>query len=737
VLAGNPHADSLGNAGIWHFYTEPAQGGGSGTVIPAGSTLARWQSETDPVRKKTLAEDVQKLLNEGPPAAKDHPDAVLYRQLSSLGGPLFVGASSAKPATPEAPAEGDPGAPAWGLDPSLFGHHPDGSAIEPTSLCVLAPSAIEVRLPADLVAGCELVATAVLHPAAGPEGSVQARILATPPDGLAGLRDDTPILVAAGGAASARIERAFEDFRRWFPAALCYSRIVPVDEVITLVLFHRDDEPLRRLMLDDAEAARLDRLWYELRFLSQDALEVVDAYAQLMEYATQDSDPRLFEPFRKPIQDEAAAFRKALLDAEAPQLDAVVAFAARAYRRPLTEAEDRELRGLYRTLREEELPHDEAIRLTLARVFVSPAFLYRIEEPAPGAAPAPVSDWELASRLSYFLWSSAPDDELRDLAASGRLRDPDVLASQARRMLADRRVRRWATEFACQWLHIYEFDTLDEKSERHFPTFGALRRDMYEEAIRFFTDLAQSDGSVLSIFDADHTYLNEPLAAHYGIPGVTGPEWRRVEGVRRHGRGGILGLAATLSKQSGASRTSPILRGNWVAEVLLGDKLPRPPKDVPQLPEDEAAIEGLTVRQLVEKHTQDPRCASCHVRIDPFGYALEGFDAIGRRREKDLADRPVDTHAKIRDGAEFDDIGGLRDYLLTTRRDAVMNQFCRKLLGYALGRGVQLSDEPLLGEIRQALEQHDHRLSAAVEAIVRSRQFREIRGRDSALADNP
>ena len=205
-----------------------------------------------------------------------------------------------------------------------------------------------------------------------------------------------------------------------------------------------------------------------------------------------------------------------------------------------------------------------------------------------------------------------------------------------------------------------------------------------------------------------------------------------MDGVRKYGRGGILGMSATLAKQSGASRTSPILRGNWISEVLLGDKLPKPPKEVPRLPEDEADTQ-LTVRQLVEKHTSDARCAVCHARIDPFGFSLEGFDAIGRRRLKDLGDRPIDTLARLKDGTEFDGLDGLRQYLLTKRRDDILRQFNRKLLGYALGRGVQLSDEPLLEEMQQRLEKSDYRFTAVVEAIVRSRQFREIRGRQAEV----
>jgi hypothetical protein len=324
-----------------------------------------------------------------------------------------------------------------------------------------------------------------------------------------------------------------------------------------------------------------------------------------------------------------------------------------------------------------------------------------------------------------------PDAELTSLAAAGKLHRPEVIKQQARRMLRDARVRRLATEFACQWLHVHDFDTLDEKSERHFPGFGDLRGPMYEESIRFFTDFFQSNRPVLAILNADYAFLNEPLARHYGIPGVTGNEWRAVSGMQKFSRGGILGQGAVLAKQSGASRTSPILRGNWVAEALLGDKLPRPPKDVPRLPEDEAT-EDLTVRQLTEKHTTDPRCAGCHSRIDAFGFALESFDAVGRHRERDLANHPIDDRSRVADGTPLDGFEGLRDYLLTKRRADFLKQFCRKLLGYSLGRSVQLSDEPLLKEMREKLAAQEYRIDAAIEVIVSSRQFREIRGKEMA-----
>jgi hypothetical protein len=408
----------------------------------------------------------------------------------------------------------------------------------------------------------------------------------------------------------------------------------------------------------------------------------------------------------------AAKFKEQKKAVIEPQKAAVLAFAEKAWRRSLTE---KEIAGLMAF----------EPRLMLVRVLTSPAFLYRGEK-APDKT-GPVNDWELATRLSYFLWSSAPDDELRALAMNGRLRDPEVLAAQARRMMKDAKVRRLATEFGCQWLHVRDVATLDEKSERHFPTFVSLRGDMQEEAVRFFMDLFQENRPVLSLLDADHTFVNGALAKHYGLD-AKGNDWRRVDGVRAKGRGGILGFASTLAKQSGASRTSPILRGNWLSEVVLGEKLPRPPKGVPILPEEAPA--GLTERQLIERHSADEKCAGCHRRIDPFGFALEGFDAIGRARGKDAAGLTIDTRTKLPNGTTIEGLDGLRAYLTTARGEDFLRQFSRKLLGYALGRSVQLSDQPLITSTLTRLKAGDHGVATAIESIVRSPQFREVRGRD-------
>jgi hypothetical protein len=616
----------------------------------------------------------------------------------------------------------------YGLDPQQFGRTPAGTLVDDANLVIRAPSVVELRLPASLLAGAEFVVSAGLHESAAEDAVVQLDVRTSAPDDPVHLLPGTPIVVRAGSPAEARVRTAMDEFRRLFPIAMCYARVVPVDEAVTLVLFHREDEHLERLMLNDAERAQLDRLWDELHYVSQDALRSEVALEQILEFATQDADPKKFDPVLKPIADAAAACRQRLVDTEPAHVTALVDFAGRAYRRPLRNDEAERLRALYQTLRAENIPHDEAIRLLLARVLTSPAFLYRLEEPGSGAEPSPVSGRELASRLSYFLWSSLPDEELKALADSGQLTDADTLLAQTRRMLADDRVRRLAIEFGCQWLHVRDFDQFDEKSVEHFPEFRDLRDDMYEESVRFFTDLFQHDRSILSLLDADHTFLNATLAAHYGIPGVEGDEWRRVDDVRKYGRGGILTQATVLATQSGASRTSPILRGNWVSETLLNERLPRPPPNVPQLPEQAPA--NLSERQLIELHSSVPECAKCHARIDPYGFALEGFDTIGRFRMADANGHAIDVRTKLNDGTHIDGLDGLRNYLGATRRDTFVRQYCRKLLGYALGRSVQLSDEPLLDDMLQRLDKSDYRFSVALETIVLSDQFRKIRGHD-------
>ena len=748
ILAGNPHSDRIGNQGVWHFYSEP-DSGEIKSIIPAGSLLGKWQNATDKTVREKLAGEVQGLLDKGTEGlATDSPDAVLYKQLTSLSGPLFSAARGELLANKTGVSEEQNSE--FGIDPNLFRLDQAAGPSSVTSLIRQAPSVLEFLVPADLVEGYEFVATGALHPEKGTEGTVQLQVLFDKPldlqqpaasgigekgtkstwsDGDMPLQYDAPILVSEGSRAKSRLLEQFDAFRQLFPAALCYTKIVPVDEVVTLTLFYREDDHLKQLMLSEEQVAKLDQLWDELHFVSQDAFALVDAYEQLWQFATQDADPSAFTPMRDGIIKRADEFKQQMLAAEPNHLQAVMDFANRAWRRPLTASESLELKKLYGILRAEELPHATAIRLLLSRVMVAPAFLYRGEAAAIGKTPGLVSNNELASRLSYFLWSSLPDRELQVAAASNELQEPAELRKQLNRMMSDGRMRRMAIEFGCQWLHIREFDKLDEKSEKHFPEFAELKSDMYEESILFFEDMFRNDGSVLNLLNADHTFVNARLAKFYGLDGVEG-DWKRVEGTRKSSRGGILSMASTLAKQSGASRTSPILRGNWVSEFLLGEKLPRPPKNVPVLPEDVPA--DLTERQLVERHSNDPACAKCHQRIDGFGYALEQYDTIGRLRSKDAHGFKIDTESVLRDGTKISGADGLREYLGTTRRNDFLQTFCRRLLGYAIGRAVQLSDKPLIDEMVKQLNANDYRISIAMNLIVESPQFRMIRGQGNA-----
>jgi hypothetical protein len=728
ILAGNPHGDAHGNAGVWKFSGEPE--GQSAATLAAGSLLARFATAASGEGRRGLAADVRSLLlAPDDTAAADSPDRESRRLLLALDSPVLARVLHEEAAGGAAKAA----AGTVGADPAKFGSGSGGPPVGPDDLRLRSGEEIAVTIPAALAADAELVSVVTLHPAAGPDAFVQPSIR---PEGAPahapGLSAGLPVVARPETAAWARLEQGFADFRRLFPRALCYARVVPVDEVVTLNVYYREDEELRRLVLDDAQAAEIDRLWDELFFVSQEPLAFKDAYEQLLGYASQDRADLLgpLNAMRPAIEARAAAFRERFAAAEPRHVDAVVAFAGRAFRRPLTQAEEGEIRRLYARLRQEEIPHDEAIRLSLARILVAPAFLYKLETPGPGTAATPVSGVELASRLSYFLWSSPPDAELLEAGESGRLADPDVLVAQTRRMLRDPRIRRLAAEFGTQWLHVHGFAAHDEKSPEAFPTFAAVRGGMEEETILFVADCFASDLPVTALFDADHTFVDETLARHYRIPDVSGTAWRRVDGVRKHGRGGILGLAAVLATQSGASRTSPILRGNWLSETILGERLPKPPKDVPVLAETPPA--GLTERQLVALHSSADACATCHRRIDPLGFALEAYDGIGRLRTADAAGQPIDTRTRLEDGTEIDGPAGLRAWLLGPRKDAVLRQFCRKLLGYALGRGVQLSDEPLLDDLQARLTEGEGRISAVVEGIVTSRQFREIRGRDTA-----
>jgi hypothetical protein len=733
VLDGNPHADKRGNKEVWSFVKGPSRpvgkGATPGTIIPADSVLGRWrEAASDPARQAEaakLAEQVQALLAGARPVKDKAPDRILYDGLVSVESMLLQGLDLSSVGKARARTT------RYGLDAARFGVHPTGKPIDDTSVVAIANSVIEVRLPAALLRDREFVVEGKLD-APAPDRVVQFEVLIAPPAPTAHWDGKSPVVASPGSAAHKQLLQGLDEFRRCFPLFICYPGVIPLDEVVCLKMYHREDEPLIRLFLDDPQRRQIDRLWEQHRFITQWPVAENRYLPLFIGFVTQDQPQELlayFESQRGPFRKRAEDFEKEVEAAAPKQLETLVDFASRAYRRPLRDTEKTALLGLYQALRTKGVAQDEAFRGVLARILVAPSFLFRMEQPPSGKEAGPVNDWELATRLGYFLWSSIPDDELRNLAAAGRLRDPIILAEQAKRMLKDDRVRALGIEFGTQWIHVRGFDAFNEKSEKLYPSFDdKLRAAIYEESILFFQGLFQHDQPISHILDADYTYLNETLAKHYGIAGVAGPQWRKIDGVRKYGRGGILALASVQAKQAGAARTSPVLRGNWVMETLLGEKLPRPPPDVPRLPEAEGGADGLTMRQLVEKHTRVESCAVCHVRIDPLGFSFERYDAIGRWREKESTGLPIDCRAKLKDGTEFEGIDGLRNYLLTKKKDVIVRLFCRRLLGYALGRAVTLSDQSLVDEMVAALNRNDGRLSAAVLEIVRSPQFRYIRG---------
>lgn len=708
--AGNPHADSHGNAGVWAFTLEPVASTQMNemAVIPRGSILDKWLAETNRDNRRKIASEIQLLFSGSQKPAASSPDSELLHRMNSLQGPIFsvIEFSRVKPG--------------------------DSNSINQIELKFGEKRTIEI--PAEIAEGRTFVSDVRPGPDFPLLSGFQPRISQSGNLAFA-FAFDQPLVIAGDQAKTTWI-KAFDDFRSLFPGALCYPQIVPVDEVVTLALFHREDENLARLMLSENEIAYLNRLWDELWFVSQEPLKVEVGYKQFMEYVTQDGDVRIFEPLRLPIRERAAKFRAELATAEPLQYQSVLKLIDKAWRRPLRNEDRTTLDNLYKKLRTQAVPHAEALRLVLVRGLVAPAFLYRLEPGNEAAKSRPLDNWELASRLSYFLWSSLPDETLRSHADAGRLSDPKVLSAEVSRMLADPKARALATEFAAQWLHLKDFNTLNEKSEKIFPEFADLKGDMYEEVVQFFTDFFRRNRPISEILTSDRTFLNENLARFYETAGISGTAFVPVDGMKQNGRGGLLGFAALTARQAGASRTSPILRGNWLLETLLGEKQPKPPKNVPQLPESELDTNGLTMRQITEKHRADPACSKCHDRIDPFGMALEAFDPIGRLRKADLGGRPIDTSVTLPDGTKFSGLSGLRDYLVSRRQVDFQRQFDRKLLGYALGRAVIVSDDPLLEELSRLAAKPGTGIHDTIQKIVASPQFRNQRGISAEVTSN-
>lgn len=411
-------------------------------------------------------------------------------------------------------------------------------------------------------------------------------------------------------------------------------------------------------------------------------------------------------------------------------------FAQRAWRRPLSPEEGQKLEGLYFEGRSKQLDRESAAREVVVRVLVSPNFLFKAETLPPVASNTstdlPLNAHELASRLSYFLWASLPDWELRKAADNGSLLKPEVLAAQTKRMLKDPKATALAKEFAGQWLKFNGFDAQSTVDEKKFPQFTAeIRNDMQREAVEFFSHLVRDDRNVGDIIGGDYTFVNDRLAAFYGIPGVQGKEFREVKAAQQH-RGGLLGMGAILTKTSRPARTSPVVRGDYLYQVVLGFSSPPPPPNVPELKE---TSKPSSLREALMQHRTDSACAVCHERIDPLGFALESFDPIGRFRDKDEAGGKIDDTGEMKDGTKFQGLTGLRDYLKKNEAQFT-TQFCRKLLGYALGRQTMPSDRKLMAQMQDSLKKNGGKFSAAVLDIVQSRQFLNRRN-EPTVAENP
>ena len=403
--------------------------------------------------------------------------------------------------------------------------------------------------------------------------------------------------------------------------------------------------------------------------------------------------------------------------------DIITNFARRAYRRPITPEEVDDLLRLVALVRSEGDTWKEGIATALQAILISPHFLFRIEQDAiavDGNTAAPLSDNELAARLSYFLWSSTPDDELLELAKNGQLRRADVLSNQVRRMLKDGKSRALVENFAGQWLQFTNIDIV-KPDVRTFPQFeDSLRHSMRRETERFLEEIIRADRSVLEILDADYTFLDERLARFYGIADIEGPQFRRVDVGSTQRGGGLLSHASILTITSYATRTSPVVRGKWILENLLNAPPPPPPPSVPAL-EETASEPGGTLRQQLEAHRSNTACAGCHARLDPLGFALEHFDAIGAWRDTDRK-AAVDASGKLPSGQSFQGHRELKQILLTERQ-AFLQCLAEKLLVYALGRGLERYDRPALAKITDQLSAKEHRFSELVLGIVKSMPF--------------
>jgi len=438
-------------------------------------------------------------------------------------------------------------------------------------------------------------------------------------------------------------------------------------------------------------------------------------------------------PFAAKAPSVETASRKAIFTCkpksardEAKCADQILGKLARtAYRRPVTDADMKILREFYAQGRQAKGSFDGGIQMGLRRILSSPDFIFRMERDPQGIAPGTpyrITDLELASRLSFFLWSSAPDAELLDVAAKGKLSDNKVLEQQVRRMLADPRSESLATNFAAQWLRLRNLDSQQPDSYM-FPNFDeGLREAFRTETLMFFSSIMREDRSVVDLLTADYTFMNERLARHYGVKGVYGSDFRRVK-LDDEARRGLLGQGTFLMVTALPTRTSPVKRGAWVLENLLANPPPTPPDNVPALQEN--AIDTLDrepLRARLERHRADPGCAACHNIMDPIGFSLEVFDGIGTKRAKDEGGLPIDASGNLASGKLIKGVNELRNEI-ANHPERYMSAYTEKLLTYALGRGLEYYDMPVVRNIVKTSEHDKFRFSTVVMEVVKSMPF--------------
>ena len=407
-------------------------------------------------------------------------------------------------------------------------------------------------------------------------------------------------------------------------------------------------------------------------------------------------------------------------------------FMRRAYRRPVEDAEVQSMLRLFAKVRPTVGSFEEAIRETLAMVLVSPDFLYLVEpESGNGKGKAKLTDHELASRLSYFLWSTMPDERLFDLAETGKLREQEQLAAEIDRMLADPRAWQFVEQFTDQWLDLAAIDRVAVNPEYYPDWDNALKPSMRDETRHFFAEVLRNDLSALNFLDSDFAMLNEPLARHYGIEnGPRGGRFERVELNGAKARGGLLAQASVLLGNSTGEDSHPILRAVWIRERLLDDPPADPPPNVPELDSENPDFAKLPVRKQLEVHRNDPACNDCHRGIDPWGIALEHFDAVGlwrdeilRKTGKKTVTQPVEAESELPDGRVISGIDELKQYLVEKRRDQFARAIVSRLTGYSLGRSIEFTDEPAIDDLTAQFETADYRLRPLIHAIVQSELF--------------